>query len=233
MTKLRKSAVAAAPPAQQRKTKIKVLGAGDGVTAIGSPKQNCVTIPDELKDTKFKRMGGSKHPAFNISLLREVLGCVPINASTGEGQLEARDRAISMAMSSLEAFKPTDEIEGMIAAQATALHLNAMECFRRAHLNAQNGEVASRLLRDGANMARGMTDMLAAFDRKRGKGPQVIRVERMVVQGGGQAVVGNVQAGAAPLPAEVPRALEPAAPGITLDAMAEPVTVRRRGRGRA
>jgi hypothetical protein len=38
-----------------------------------------------------------------------------------------------------------------------------------------------------------MTDMLEALDRKRGKGPQVVRVERVVVHEGGQAIVGNVQ----------------------------------------
>jgi hypothetical protein len=38
-----------------------------------------------------------------------------------------------------------------------------------------------------------MTDMLEALDRKRGKGPQVVRVERVVVHEGGQAIVGNVR----------------------------------------
>jgi hypothetical protein len=47
--------------------------------------------------------------------------------------------------------------------------------------------------RDGANLTRGMTDMLDALNRKRGKGPQVVRVERVVVHEGGQAIVGNVQ----------------------------------------
>jgi hypothetical protein len=53
--------------------------------------------------------------------------------------------------------------------------------------------VASKLRKDGANLARGMTDMLEALDRKRGKGPQVVRVERVVVNEGGQAIVGNVR----------------------------------------
>jgi len=53
--------------------------------------------------------------------------------------------------------------------------------------------VASKLRRDGANLARGVADMLDAIDRKRGKAPQVVRVERVVVHDGGQAIVGNVQ----------------------------------------
>ena len=84
----------------------------------------------------------------------------------------------------------------MLAAQATAMHFQAMECFRRAVLPDQHSDVAAKLRKDGANLARGMTDMLEALDRKRGKGPQVVRVERVVVHEGGQAIVGNVQAGA-------------------------------------
>jgi hypothetical protein len=53
--------------------------------------------------------------------------------------------------------------------------------------------VASKLRKDAANLARAMVDMLDALDRKRGKGPQVVRVERVVVNEGGQAIVGNVQ----------------------------------------
>ncbi len=54
-------------------------------------------------------------------------------------------------------------------------------------------EVASKLRKDGANLTRGMTDMLDALNRKRGKGPQVVRVKHVVVHEGGQAIVGNVQ----------------------------------------
>ncbi len=74
----------------------------------------------------------------------------------------------------------------MIAGQAVAMHHASMECFRRAMISGQHPEAASKLRRDGANLARGMTDMLAALDRKRGKGPQVVRVERVIVHEGGK-----------------------------------------------
>ena len=62
--------------------------------------------------------------------------------------------------------------------------------------------IATRLCRDGANLARGMTDMLEALDRKRGKGPQVVSIERFVVHEGDQAIVGNVQPGTSTKPGE-------------------------------
>ncbi len=42
-----------------------------------------------------------------------------------------------------------------------------------------------------------MVDMVEAIDRRRGKGPQVVRVERVVVHEGGQAIVGSVTNAAA------------------------------------
>ena len=79
-------------------------------------------------------------------------------------------------------------------------------------LPGQTSEVASKLRKDGANMARAMTDMLDAMDRKRGKGPQVVRVERVVVHEGGQAIVGNVKGGDTPAVTAAPK---PAAPLVT------------------
>jgi hypothetical protein len=135
-------------------------------------------------------MGGSDWPEFNDVLLKSVAA----TSNTDPDTVPQRVAAVSAA---LAAFKPTDEIEGMLAGQAVAMHLGAMECFRRSLIPGQHPDAASKLRKDGANLARAMTDMLDALDRKRGKGPQVVRVERVVVHEGGQAIVGNVQPGAA------------------------------------
>jgi hypothetical protein len=136
-----------------------------------------------------REVGGSAIGDFNLAMIRRTMDVICIPASAG---VNGVNETLNAAMAALAAFKPVDEIEGMIAAQAVALHFGAMECFRRSMLPAQHAEVASKLRRDGANLARGMTDMLEALDRKRGKGPQVVRVERVVVHEGGQAIVGNV-----------------------------------------
>ena len=143
------------------------------------------------QDNVFKPMGGSDCHDFNSVLLREALGAVWVQKQEPDSEASS----IAAVAAALAAFKPTDEIEGMLAAQATAMHFQAMECFRRAVVPNQPSDAAARLRKDGANLARGMTDMLEALDRKRGKGPQVVRVERVVVHEGGQAIVGNVQAG--------------------------------------
>jgi hypothetical protein len=144
-----------------------------------------------------KVLGGSDWQAFNKTLLEATLATI----ATTTNDPEAASNRLAAVAAALAGFKPVDELEGMIAGQCVALHFGAMECFRRALLPGQHPEVASKLRRDGANLCRAMTDMLEALDRKRGKGPQVVRVERVVVHEGGQAIVGSVQGGATPPPA--------------------------------
>ena len=155
--------------------------------------------------------GGSKNDEFNARILETTLPCVWIQTAAGEDNQSAQNKAVVATIAAVTAFRPTDEIEGMIAAQTVALHAASMECFRRAMLPQQSADIASKLRKDGANMARAMTDMLAALERKRGKGQQHIRVERVVVHEGGQAIVGDVMTGStsAPAPLSVERGPAP------------------------
>ncbi len=131
---------------------------------------------------------GSKSDSFNSHILRETI----FSISTANKNAEEINSIIQAAAAAIAGFKPKDEIEGMLAAQAVALHFGAMEALRRSMIPNQPSEIASKLRKDGANLARAMTDMIDALDRKRGKGPQVVRVERVVVNDGGQAIVGTV-----------------------------------------
>jgi hypothetical protein len=134
--------------------------------------------------------GGSRVDAFNLAILRATVNCI----QTLGPETEEREKLILTAITALYAFKPQDEIEGMMAAQAVALHFGSMEALRRSMLPGQPADIAARLRKDGANLARAMADMVDALDRKRGKAQQVVRVERVVVKDGGQAIVGNVNA---------------------------------------
>jgi hypothetical protein len=93
----------------------------------------------------------------------------------------------------LNAFHATDEIEGMIAAQAVAMHHGVMECGRRAMIRDQPYEVAQGYRKAAANMSRAFIELLSALDRKRGKGgQQKVTVEHVHVHAGGNAIVGAV-----------------------------------------
>ena len=164
----------------------------DGVTVSRSAdgKEKAIDLPFKSPGNVLKGLGGSDNHQFNAYLFREVLGCLRVQESPGDN--DAQGRAVAAAAAALRAFKPEDAIEGMIAGQATALHFAGMECLRMAMIPEQPAEFAAKLRKDAANMMRSMAEMLEALDRKRGKGPQVMRVERVVVHEGGQAVVGNV-----------------------------------------
>ncbi|RYC31388.1 hypothetical protein D3273_13445 [Lichenibacterium minor] len=138
---------------------------------------------------------GSRNAKWGSSLLNRTLGTLS-DVRKAEDK-EARAALVGLTMDSLAAFAPKNPVEGMIAAQAVALHQASMECLRRAMIPEQPAEVAAKLRKDGANLGRGFTDMLDALARHRGKGPQVVRVERVVVQDGGQAIVGAVATGRA------------------------------------
>jgi hypothetical protein len=105
---------------------------------------------------------------------------------------ERRNDIMAAALAGLRAFNPRNEVEAMMAAQAVAMHHAAMECARRAMLPDQPDDAADRLRRQAVSMSRAMVDMAEAIERRRGKGPQVVRVERVVVHDGGQAIVGTV-----------------------------------------
>lgn len=158
--------------------------------AISADEEGVLTvkIAGTAEVNELQPFAGSKNHHFNNVLIGEVLRVV--NHSGSEADVATTLGAITSAMA---AFHPKDEIEGMLAAQATAMHFGAMECFRKAASPNRHPDVASKLRKDGANLSRGMTDMIEALDRKRGKGPQIMRVERVVVHEGGQAIVGNVR----------------------------------------
>jgi hypothetical protein len=138
-------------------------------------------------------IGGSKSKAFNAVLANQTVATLWL-ASDISG--DERDRRYHAAVVAMMEFKPTDGIEGMMAAQAVGLHSASMECLRRAMIPDQRFEAADRLRKQAANLSRTFLDVVTALDRKRGKGTQVVRVERVMVASGGQAIVGNVQAGA-------------------------------------
>ncbi len=150
-------------------------------------------------DGAMQEMGGSRFGVFNQALMDEVIRTAWVVAPPGEK--EAADRkATGMVVAAMKAFAPKDEIEGMFAAQAVAMHLASMEAFRRAIIPEQGAEAASKLRRDATNLARGMADMVAALAKHRGQGQQKVTVEHVHVHAGGQAVVGAVSTGGA-LPA--------------------------------
>jgi hypothetical protein len=90
---------------------------------------------------------------------------------------------------------PRDELEGMLGAQMIATHNAAMECFRRAMLKEQSFEGRRQGLEFANKLVRSYAALMETLDKHRGKGQQVVRVEHVTVNAGGQAIVGAVSQG--------------------------------------
>ena len=109
----------------------------------------------------------------------------PHTTSRLVGEIAAED--------ALAGIGPRDAAEGMLAAQMVAVHEAALECLRRAMLDGQSFEGRQANLGQASKLTRSYAVLLEALDRHRGKGqPQVVRVERVTVEAGGQAIVGAV-----------------------------------------
>ena len=148
----------------------------------------------------LKALGGSAFDILNTVLTNQAFKALwhPPGATP-----EQRAGEESTAIAAMAEFKPRDAIEGMMAAQAVAAHAAAMECYRRAMIPEQSGDAAQALRKNAASMTRTFVELVDALDRKRGgTRQQVVRIERVQVAPGGQAIVGNVSAGAGSLAGE-------------------------------
>jgi hypothetical protein len=146
--------------------------------------------PAEAPGRSLCESTGASSPRLAAMLMAGIYGTTPISPNTPP---EVRAARLGGSLDAVGSFAPRDAIEGMMAAQAVALHHAAMECARRAlHPDLPPG-AASRLRREAANLSRAMVDMAEALDRRRGKGVQQrIVIERVDIAPGSQGIVGIV-----------------------------------------
>jgi hypothetical protein len=140
---------------------------------------------------EFKCFGGSMNDSFNNILMNQAFNTL----WTTHSDKDARKQQILAALTAMHAVRPVDEMEGQIAAQMVATHAAAMECYRRAMIGDQSFESRRENLNQAAKLTRLHADLILALDKHRGKGQQRVTVEHVHVHQGGQAIVGNVQAG--------------------------------------
>ena len=179
--------------------------------AAAGPKNSQEITVGKQSSQSMKEIGGTGFELWDTSLLHRTYLAAARLSFKGDDDKAIENRNAGIAGLGLRAFSPTDAVEAMIASQAVALHMMALECARRAITRDLNPDIASKLRKDACNASRAMIDMTEALQRRRGKGAQVVRVERVVVNDGGQAVVGHIQSGA-PLPA--PGLMSPQSGGL-------------------
>lgn len=105
---------------------------------------------------------------------------------------EVDQGALNFALAVVAGVKPKDELETMLAAQMTAIHMMTMTFARRLALagNVKQQDSAERALN---KLARTFTMQMEALKRYRTGGEQKVTVHHVTVNEGGQAIVGNVE----------------------------------------
>ena len=124
----------------------------------------------------------------SLPFMNGLLGQITNVASQGS---EPDEASINFMLSVVDGIEPRDEIEAMLASQMAAVHLATMTFARRlAHVqNIPQQDAAERAFN---KLARTFTTQVEALKRYRSDGKQTVRVERVTVEAGGQAVVGAV-----------------------------------------
>lgn len=135
-----------------------------------------------------------------------------IHAATGGGDLtgdllkqlvllaakgdDLDDSKMNFALGLVDAMEPRDATEALLCGQMAAIHLATMNFAWRLNQakNLQQQDSSERALN---KLARTFTAQIETLKRYRSKGQQTVRVERVTVQDGGQAIVGNIETGGA------------------------------------
>lgn len=127
---------------------------------------------------------GTASPEFMSGLLGQITNAV----SKG---LQPDESAINFALAVANGIGPRDEVEAMLATQMACVHMATLRYARHlAHVETlQQQEAAERGL---TKLSRTFTAQMDALKRYRSTGQQTVRVERVTVEAGGQAIVGPV-----------------------------------------
>lgn len=107
---------------------------------------------------------------------------------------EMNQRAMRFALGFIVSLEPKDEMEAMLAAQMAAVHVCALDSSRR-YLWAESLPAKDSAERAMNKLTRTFAMQMETLKRYRSKAQQVVRVERVTVHEGGQAIVGPVTHG--------------------------------------
>ncbi len=132
---------------------------------------------------------GSSDPEVAARLARQVISVLSLPTDLGE---EEKKERVGSALSLMKQIEPQNELEGLLASQMIGVHETVMECLQQSRLPAQTPAGRDTNLKHAVKFMGLFTKQLEALERLRGKGQQKMTVERVNVESGGQAIVGNV-----------------------------------------
>jgi hypothetical protein len=161
----------------------------DAVSEETTPSPGTVVFTSANRKGELKDVAGSQCDATNMFFINQAINSVRQKGYTKDQQSQHSTAAVGV----MAGIAPTDELEGMMAAQLFAAHNAAMECYRRAMGENISFEARRENLSQANKLSRTYATLLESLNRHRGKGQQKVTVEHVHVHSGGQAVVGVVE----------------------------------------
>ncbi len=148
------------------------------------------TVGEESSGEEYLRLMAAVG-TFDYGFMDAFLGQIG-NAVSDKGSIS--ESKMRFALGVIVGLEPRDEIEAMLAAQMAAVHVCAMDASRR-YLWGESLASKDSAERALTKLTRTFATQMETLKRYRSKGRQVVRVERVTVNEGGQAIVGPVQHG--------------------------------------
>ncbi len=160
-----------------------------GIKMGGNNKEGQKLIVSQA-DT-LKKLFGTVHDEMANGLFRHCIKVLKSDEASDE--FSGNDERIFM-VAAISEIKPRDGIERMLAVQIAATHVALIRAGRWM-ANADNLEQVKAHTTGYNKLARTYSLQMEALRKHRNGGKQTVTVQHVNVEGGGQAIVGNVQAG--------------------------------------
>ncbi|MDU8942381.1 hypothetical protein [Ovoidimarina sediminis] len=136
----------------------------------------------QLEDTgQLKTLYGTDTDAAAEGILRSALNAL------GTAGLDYMNLMTTMAIE----MEPRDAVEAMLVSQMTATHV-AMTATSQKMADAPSYQLREAYERSMTRLSRTFLSQVDGLKKYRAKAQQIVRVERVEVQDGGQAIVGDV-----------------------------------------
>lgn len=128
---------------------------------------------------------------YDFDFLGPLLSQVSYGVSVGG---ELHEDSLQFVISFIKSIGPESEVEAMLAAQMAAVHICALDASRR-YLWSSSLAGKDSSERAMTKLTRTFTTQMETLKKYRAKAQQTVRVERVTVNEGGQAIVGDVTHG--------------------------------------
>jgi hypothetical protein len=158
-------------------------------------KPPSIAVSEDANHKLHIEIDGDYARLSNETISKDVaLGLIGQIASHGSHGKRLDAQASNFALGFLDAMQPADAAEALLLTQMAVTHQAMMMMARRLN-HAENIPQQDAAERAANKLARSYSAQMDTLKRYRSKGQQTVRVERVTVQEGGQAIVGNVEAG--------------------------------------